>query len=59
MQGKRVDTQRERRGHEFLPEADTLGKIPVLSGTEDIPAPDKIIVPDRVDQVGSEVTLTC
>ncbi len=37
MQGKRVDTQRERRGHEFLPEADTLGKIPVLYGTEGHP----------------------
>jgi len=43
MQRERVDTQRERRGHDFLSDADTLGKIPVLYGTEDTPAEDKII----------------
>jgi hypothetical protein len=41
--GKRADTQRERRGHEFLADADALDKIPPLYATEHIPPEDKII----------------
>ena len=38
-----LHTQRERRGHDFLPPGDILSQIPPLYGTENTPPEDKII----------------
>jgi hypothetical protein len=37
------DTQRARRGHDFLPPAAELAEIPALYGTEPLKAKDKIV----------------
>jgi hypothetical protein len=38
-----ADTQRERRGHDFYPDAEQAATIPPLYGTEDVPAAEKVL----------------
>ena len=38
-----MDTQRELRGHDFLPPPEVLSTIPPLYGTEHVPTDEKII----------------
>lgn len=38
-----IETQKKRRGHNFLPPKAILDKIPKLYETENIPIPDKMV----------------